>query len=103
VEDKARRWTVKEHRREARNAWIQKPPRPVSMRELIRSNDPVFLSWIVAMLAGEGIEAVVLDGHTSILEGSISAIPRRVMVVSEDYEQSRRLLEDAGELPPERR
>lgn len=73
------------------------------MRELIRSNDPVFLSWIVAMLAGEGIEAVVLDGHTSILEGSISAIPRRVMVVSEDYEQSRRLLEDAGELPPERR
>lgn len=72
------------------------------MRELIRSNDPVFLSWIVAMLAGEGIEAIVLDGHTSVLEGSIGAIPRRVMVVTEDFARSRRLLEDAGELPPER-
>ena len=73
------------------------------MRELIRSNDPVFLSWIVAMLAGEGIEAIVLDGHTSVLEGSIGPIPRRVMVVTEDFDRSRRLLEDAGELPPERR
>jgi hypothetical protein len=72
------------------------------MRELIRSNDPVFLSWIVAMLAGEGIEAIVLDGHTSVLEGSIGAIPRRVMIVTEDFVRSRRLLEDAGELPPER-
>ncbi|MDA0701880.1 MAG: DUF2007 domain-containing protein [Proteobacteria bacterium] len=72
------------------------------MRELIRSNDPVFLSWIVAMLAGEGIDAIVLDGHTSVLEGSIGAIPRRVMVVTEDFARSRRLLEDAGELQPER-
>ncbi|MBT5414188.1 MAG: DUF2007 domain-containing protein [Rhodospirillaceae bacterium] len=71
------------------------------MRELIRSNDPVFLSWLVAVLAGEGIDAVVLDAHTSILEGSIGAIPRRVMVVREDFARARRLLEDAGELPPE--
>lgn len=85
-------------------------PRPIgqetrgrSMRELIRSNDPVFLSWLVAVLAGEGIEAIVLDAHTSVLEGSIGAIPRRVMVVAEDYNKSRRLLEDAGELPAERR
>lgn len=50
------------------------------MVELVRTNDPVLISWLLAALAAERIEAVVLDAHTSILEGSISAIPRRVMV-----------------------
>lgn len=70
------------------------------MRELIRTTDPVFLSWLIAMLAGDGIEALVLDTHTSVLEGSVSAIPRRVMVANDDFSRARRLLEDAGELPP---
>ena len=54
------------------------------MRELLRTNDPVKLSWIQALLADAGIEAVVLDTHTSILEGSIGAIPRRLCVIAED-------------------
>lgn len=68
------------------------------MRELIRANEPVLLSWIVATLAGEGIEAIVFDTHTSILEGSVAAIPRRVMVVDGDYVRARRILVSAGEL-----
>ena len=68
------------------------------MRELIRANEPVLLSWIVATLAGEGIEAIVFDTHMSILEGSVAAIPRRVMVVVEDYARARRILVNAGEL-----
>ncbi len=68
------------------------------MRELIRANEPVLLSWIVATLAGEGIEAIVFDTHMSILEGSVAAIPRRVMVVDEDYARARRILVNAGEL-----
>lgn len=69
----------------------------LDMRELLRTNDPVKLSWIQALLADAGIEAVVLDTHTSIVEGSIGAIPRRLCVLAEDLERARRVLEDAGE------
>ena len=65
------------------------------MKELFRTNDPVLLSWAEALLAGAGIETVLLDMHTSILEGSISAIPRRIMVDDTDYEPARRLLAEA--------
>lgn len=64
------------------------------MSELLRSNDPVLISFILASLADEDIEAVVLDQHTSILEGSIGAIPRRVMVLSEDLDRAKRVLAD---------
>jgi hypothetical protein len=65
------------------------------VKELFRSNDPVRLSWAEAMLAGAGIDAIVLDAHTSVLEGSISAIPRRLMVDDDDYGRARRLLDEA--------
>ena len=67
------------------------------MRELLRTNDLVFLSWVQAVLGGEGIEAVVLDSHMSVLEGSTFAIPRRVMVVDDDLEQAHRILTQVGE------
>lgn len=71
-----------------------------SMIELLRTNDLVRLSWLVALLADAGIEAVVLDAHTSNLEGSIGALPRRLVVASDDAAVARRLLRDAGELGP---
>lgn len=67
------------------------------MREILRTGDPVQLSWVSALLAAENIEAVVVDTHMSFAEGSISAIPRRVLVADEDYEAALRLLSDAGE------
>jgi hypothetical protein len=67
------------------------------MKELLRTNDLVFLSWADAMLRAEGIDTVVLDGHTSVLEGSTWAIRRRMMVADEDYGRARRLMIDAGE------
>lgn len=67
------------------------------MKELLRTNDVVKLSWLKALLADAGIEALVLDEHTSILEGSAGAIPRRLMVIDEDYRQARELLVAAGE------
>ncbi|MDZ7713816.1 MAG: DUF2007 domain-containing protein [Rhodovibrio sp.] len=67
------------------------------MRELLRTNDPVKLSWIQALLADAEIETLVLDTHTSIVEGSIGAIPRRLCVLAEDLERARRVLDDAGE------
>ncbi len=65
------------------------------MEELVRTNDPVLLSWLTAQLAEENIGAVVLDAHTSVMEGSISAIQRRVMVVSEDLGKARQILAEA--------
>lgn len=65
------------------------------MKELLRSNDPVLLSWVEALLADSRIATVLLDVHTSIIEGSISAIPRRLMVGEDDYPTARRILADA--------
>jgi hypothetical protein len=62
------------------------------MKELIRTNDAVRLSWSQAILAEAGIEAIVLDVHTSIVEGSIGAIPRRLMVDDRDHFAARTLL-----------
>ena len=67
------------------------------MQEVLRTNDVVKISWIQALLADAGIEAVVLDAHTSILEGSIGAIPRRICVADEDVGRARAVLADAGE------
>ncbi len=70
------------------------------MRELLRSNDLVHLSWARAMLAAEGIETVVLDDYFSGVEGSIGAIPRRLMVAEDQLENARRLLERAQSAGP---
>lgn len=67
-----------------------------TLRELLRSNDPVQLSFYIALLEDQGIPAIVLDSHTSILEGSASAILQRLMVADDDHYQARRILRDAG-------
>jgi len=58
------------------------------MKELLRTNDPVRLSWLQALLRDAGIESLVLDHHTSLVEGSIGAIPRRLMVGERDYRRA---------------
>jgi hypothetical protein len=65
------------------------------MKELLRTNDVVRLSWIQALLADAGIESLVLDQHTSLVEGSIGAIPRRLMVAERDHGRARLLIAEA--------
>ncbi len=67
------------------------------MRIIATSNDPVRLSFLTALLADAGIQAVLLDHHTSMMEGSIGAIPRRLMVAPADEGRARRVLAEAGE------
>lgn len=62
------------------------------MLELLRTNDPIRLSWAQSVLAGAGIESLVLDHYTSIVEGSIGAIPRRLMVARGDHTRARALM-----------
>jgi len=64
------------------------------MKELLRTNDVVRLSWFQAYLTNARIESFVLDQYTSILEGSAGAIPRRLMVSDDDYETALALLDD---------
>ena len=66
------------------------------MIELLRTDDPVLISFVQATLADAGIEAVVLDTHASILEGSASAIPRRIMIMDEDLETAKQILKTRG-------
>ncbi len=66
------------------------------MREIVRTNDPVLVSAIEALLKGANIRHMVLDQNMSVLEGSLGVLPRRVMVADEDAAPARRLLTDAG-------
>ena len=71
------------------------------MVELLRTNDPVLLSWLEATLAAHGIACVVLDAHTSVVEGSIGAIQRRLMVDADDLAEARRVAADGERLRAE--
>ena len=66
------------------------------MREIVRTNDPVLLTAIDALLQGADIPHVVLDQNMSVLEGSLGMLPRRVMVADDQVAAARRLLTDAG-------
>jgi hypothetical protein len=65
------------------------------MRELLRSNDFVHLSWAQAALAAAGIESVLLDAHISSVEGNIGAFPRRLMVRDDLLERATKVLTQA--------
>jgi hypothetical protein len=67
------------------------------MKELLRTNDVVKLSWLRALLSDAGIVTLVLDNNTSVLEGSAGAIPRRLMVGDDDHQRAKRVLIAAGE------
>ena len=68
------------------------------MQAVVITNDPVRLSFLLALLRDAGIEALVLDGYVSATEGSIGAIPRRIVVPAQDAAAAERVLRDAGEL-----
>lgn len=59
------------------------------MQELLRSNDPVYLSFVRHVLAEAGIDFLQLDEHMSALEGSVGAIARRIMVLEDDLARAR--------------
>ncbi len=66
------------------------------MIELIRANDPVLLSFAESLLQDAGFNVLLVDTHMSVLEGSIGAIPRRLLVVEDEADGARRLLREAG-------
>lgn len=69
------------------------------MKELIRSNDPVRLSFLTALLADAGIGALILDTHSSVMQGSIDILEQRLMVADDDLIEARRVLTEAEQVP----
>ena len=66
------------------------------MRELLRTNDLVLVSFVTSLLNDEGIDMLLADAHLSAMEGSIGAFPRRVLVDGADLARARRILGEAG-------
>jgi len=65
------------------------------MHELLKSNNPVTISFACHLLDEHEIHYVVFDTHVSAIEGSIGAFPRRIMVIKEDLHIAKRILQEA--------
>lgn len=66
------------------------------MKELIRTNDAVVLSFAESLMKDAGIASLIADQGMSILEGSLGLLPRRFLVAEDDADAARRILIDAG-------
>ena len=66
------------------------------MIELMRTNDPVLISFVEALLRDAGLGFFVADQNMSIVEGSIGILQRRIMIAEDDADEARLLLADAG-------
>lgn len=65
------------------------------MKELLRTNNPVIISFTEALLRDAEIQYLVLDQNMSIIEGSLGILPQRILVEIHAFEQARQLLNDA--------
>jgi hypothetical protein len=65
------------------------------MRDLVTTNDPVLLSYLMVLLEDAGIDAVVFDGNMSSVQGSLGAVAQRLAVPAESWDAARRLLVEA--------
>ena len=66
------------------------------MKELFSTNDITKFVYAESILNSNDIVSFTLDENISVLEGSIGILPRRLMVLENDYEQALDLLEDFG-------
>jgi hypothetical protein len=55
---------------------------------VLTTNDVVLLSLARSVLFDAGIEAVTFDNHMAAMDGSIGAIPRRLMVYDQDVSEA---------------
>jgi hypothetical protein len=67
-----------------------------TLRELVRTNDAVVISAIEALLKSAGIPHLLADQNISVLEGSIGAFQRRILVGVDEIDAARQLLTEAG-------
>ena len=62
------------------------------MRAVLKTLNPVVLDYAANLLSQEGIESVVFDTHASVMDGSTGMVPRRLMVLDNDFTRAEHLL-----------
>lgn len=65
------------------------------MKEIVRTNDPALLSFVQSLLSDAGVEHLLTDQHASVMDGSIGALPRRILVADDDFDNARRIMREA--------
>jgi hypothetical protein len=63
--------------------------------EIARSNDPVVVSFLQALLEDAGIDASVADNNMAVIEGSIAVWRRRILVPESEADEARQVISDA--------
>ncbi len=58
--------------------------------------NPVTLSFAQAVLKDAGIQSFLFDMNASVLDGSTILVRKRLMIIDEDEDEARELLEAAG-------
>lgn len=72
------------------------------MRELLRTNDPVRIARLRALLDDQEITTFLFDTHLSLaFAGALDLLGQRLMVSDDDYRQARRILAEFGEALPD--
>jgi len=66
------------------------------MKTLLRTNDAVLISFVESLLNEANINHAVLDGHMSVMEGSLGVLPRRVLVDDADWRRAVDIVTEAG-------
>lgn len=66
------------------------------MKAIIKTTDPLMVSFVIDLLDQEGVKAFEFDQNFSVMDGSIGIIPRRIMVIDEEMNKARKLLREAG-------
>ena len=64
------------------------------MQAILRTNDPVLMSYVRSLLMDVGIESVEFDSHIANMEGSVGAIPCRLMVHDANVDRALEALAD---------
>lgn len=67
------------------------------MRPVLKTNNPVLLSFAQNLLSEADIESVVFDENASIMDGSLGILPRRLMVADDDFARGQLVLRDGME------
>ena len=66
------------------------------MKALMSTNDITKFVYAETVLNSNNIVNFALDVNISVLEGSIGILPRRLMVMTHDYDRAVKLLTDFG-------
>ncbi len=67
-----------------------------SVKELMRTNDAVLISFVEALLKSEEIDHIVLDRNMSVLDGSLGILQCRIMVEAGQHSRAVAFMRDAG-------